>query len=289
MAIEARQLHPIFAAEILGADTRKPTPELRADIERMMDRYGVCALPAQDIDADQQVAFARLFGTLERPPNVRGSRGARMAKYPPEIFPITNLAGDGELQAEDNAARLYRLANALWHTDSTFRQTGATYSMLHASVIPPRGGNTEFVDTAAAYDALPQSMKTRIDGLQATHSIWESRGKFGGYQPTPEERAARPPARHPLVKINPNTGRRSLLIASHVSDIVGWPEDEGRALIDELMALATRPVMIYSHAWRVGDLVIWDNRSTMHRATPFEDGRYVRDLRRVTVREYEAA
>jgi len=289
MALHARRLHPMFAAEITGADARHPTPGLRDDIEFLMDQYGVCVLPAQDIDADQQVAFARLFGTLEHPPGARGSRGARTAKYPPEIFPITNLTEDGEIQAEDNAARQYRLANLLWHTDSTFRQTGATYSMLHASVIPPSGGDTQFADTATAYDTLSDAMKARIEGLQATHSIWESRGKLGGYQPTDEERAARPPARHPLVKINPRTGRRSLLIASHVSDIVGWPEAEGRALIDALMDHATRPELIYTHTWRVGDLVIWDNRSTMHRATPFDDARHVRDLRRVTVREYETA
>jgi len=156
-------------------------------------------------------------------------------------------------------------------------------------VVPPRGGDTQFVDTRAAYDALPADMKSRLEGLEAVHSIWESRGKLGGYEPTEDERAARPPAKHPLVKVNPNTGRRSLLIASHVSNIVGWPEDEGRALIDELMALATRPEMIYSHAWRVGDMVVWDNRCTMHRATPFEDGVFVRDMRRVTVREYAAA
>ena len=289
MELRARSLHPVFAAEISGADASRPSPDLRDAIEAMMDRHAVCVLPGQTIDAHQQVAFAKTFGALESPPRVRGSRGARTEKFPPEIFPITNLTEDGDIQAEDNAARQYRLANALWHTDSTFRQTGATYSMLHACVIPPAGADTEFIDTRAAYDALPETTKRRIDGLEAEHSIWESSGKLGGYTPTPEELIARPPARHPLVKVNPNTGRRSLLIASHVSHVVGWPRDEGRALIDELMAFAQRPEWIYAHRWRVGDLVIWDNRCTMHRATPFEDSKYVRDLRRVTVREFAAA
>jgi alpha-ketoglutarate-dependent 2,4-dichlorophenoxyacetate dioxygenase len=289
MTVEARQLHPLFAAEITGVDTSKPTPELRATIERMMDQYGVCVLPGQNIDARQQVDFAKLFGVLENPPRVRGSRGARSAKFPPEIFPITNLTEEGDIQKEDDAARAYRLANALWHTDSTFRQTGATYSMLHACVVPPHGADTQFVDTRAAYDQLSPAMKAKLEGLEAVHSIWESRGKLGGYEPTAEERIARPPAHHPLVKINPNTGRRSLLIAAHVSHVIGWPEAEGRALIVELMDHATRPRMIFSHEWRVGDMVIWDNRCTMHRATPFEDSKYVRDLRRVTVREYAAA
>ena len=289
IGLAARPLHPVFAAEIHGADCARPTPELRAGVEAMMDRYAVCVLPGQDIDAHQQVAFARTFGALESPPRARGSRGEASRNFPPEIFPITNLTETGEFQKEDDAARQYRLANALWHTDSTFRQTGSTYSMLHAQVIPPAGADTQFIDTRAAYDALPEAMKKRIEGLRAEHSIWESRGKLGGYTPTPEELVARSPAQHPLVKVNPNTGRKSLLIAAHVSHIVGWPRDEGRALIDELMEFAQKPEWIYSHVWRVGDMVIWDNRCTMHRATDFEDSKYTRDLRRVTVREYAAA
>ncbi len=212
--LSAKRLHPVFAAEISGADTAHPTPELRRGIEAMMDRYAVCVLPDQFIDAGQQVALAKTFGTLESPPRVRGSRGDAAQNFPPEIFPITNLTEAGQFQKEDDAARQYRLANALWHTDSTFRQTGSTYSMLHAKVVPPAGADTQFIDTRAVYDALPEATKKRIEGLTAEHSIWESRGKLGGYRPTPEELIARPPARHPLVKTNPNTGRRSLLIAA---------------------------------------------------------------------------
>jgi alpha-ketoglutarate-dependent 2,4-dichlorophenoxyacetate dioxygenase len=149
--------------------------------------------------------------------------------------------------------------------------------------VPPSGADTEFVDTRAAYDALPETMKVRIEGLVAEHSIWHSRAKLGGYTPTEEERKARPPARHSLVRRHPGSGRNALYIASHASHIIGWPEHEGRALIDELVAFATQPRFVYAHPWQRGDLVIWDNRCTMHRATPFESSTHVRDMRRATI------
>ena len=289
MAITIRAVHPLCGAEITGLDTGRPDEALRAQVEALMDEYAVCILPGQAIDADQQVAFTRLFGTLEPPPAARGRRGERKFDLPPEVFPITNMRPDGTFQPEDDAARQYRLANALWHTDSSFRQTGATYSMLHAKIVPPSGADTEFTDTRAVYDALPEATKARLDGLMTEHSIWYSRGQLGGYEPTPEERIARPPAHHPLVRVNPRNGRKGLYIASHVSHILGMDPVESRALLDELMDFATQPRFVYSHKWRVHDMVIWDNRFSMHRATPFEDMTHVRDLRRTTVREYAAA
>ena len=289
MPISITPLHPLFGARVAGLDAGRPDAALRAEIERLMDAYGVIALVDQRIEAEEQVAFTRLFGVLEPPPAARGDRGERKSKLPPEVFPITNVNDDGSFQTENDAARQYRLANALWHTDSSFRQTGATYSMLHAKIIPPTGADTEFTDTRAAWDALPPTLKAKCEGLVAEHSIWHSRGMHGGYKPTPEELIARPPAQHPLVRVNPRTGRKGLYIASHVSHIVGWPIAEGRALLDELMELATQPQFVYSHAWSVGDMVIWDNRCSMHRATPFEDHLHVRDLRRTTVREFARA
>jgi alpha-ketoglutarate-dependent 2,4-dichlorophenoxyacetate dioxygenase len=155
--------------------------------------------------------------------------------------------------------------------------------MLHARVIPPDGADTEFVDTRAVYDALPDPMKSRVEGAVAEHSIWHSRAKLGGYAPSDEERASRPPARHPLVRRHPGSGRKALYIASHASHIIGRPHEEGRALLEELIEFATRPQFVYAHKWRVGDLVIWDNRCTLHRATPYQSSRYVRDLRRTTI------
>ena len=154
---------------------------------------------------------------------------------------------------------------------------------MHARLIPPSGGDTYFADTRAAYDALPDTMKKKLEGLQAEHSIWYSRGLRGGYVPTEAERAARPPAHHPLVRRHRGSGRKALFIASHASHTIGWPADEGRALLDELLAFATQERFVYVHKWHVGDLVIWDNRCTLHRATPFPSNNHKREMRRTTV------
>ena len=287
MDLAIRQLHPIFAAEVKGADlSRDIGLATRYAIERAMDEYAVCVLPRQDIDDERQVAFSRLYGPLENASAVahqrkRGVLGLRVKL--PEIFDISNLDENGKLLAADDARWQYRQANELWHSDSSFRQKTSTWSLLHARVIPPSGGDTYFADTRAAYDALPDAMKKKLDGLQAEHSIWYSRSQRGGYVPTESERAARPPARHPLVRRHSGSGRKALFIASHASHIIGWPADEGRALLDELLAFATQERFVYVHKWHVGDLVIWDNRCTLHRATPFPASDHKREMRRTTV------
>jgi alpha-ketoglutarate-dependent 2,4-dichlorophenoxyacetate dioxygenase len=196
---------------------------------------------------------------------------------------VSNLDERGQILSLDDQRRAYRDGNQLWHTDSSFRQKSATWSMLHARIIPPDGADTEFADTRAAYDALPAATKTKLEGLIAEHSIWHSRAQLGGYTPTEEEKKLRPPARHPVVRRHPGSGRNALYIASHASHIIGWPVDEGRKLLEELLAFATQPRFVYRHKWRLGDLVMWDNRCTLHRATPFESTTHVRDMRRSTV------
>jgi alpha-ketoglutarate-dependent 2,4-dichlorophenoxyacetate dioxygenase len=244
-------------------------------------------LPGQALDDDRQVAFASLYGPLEVAPLVKGKTGTRGIGGKRirlrEIFDISNLDDDGRILDADDQRAVYQQGNQLWHTDSSFRQKSATWSMLHARVVPPDGADTELVDTRAAYDALPEATKTRLEGLVAEHSIWHSRAKLGGYIPSDEERASRPPARHPLVRRHPGSGRKALYIASHASHILGWPGEDGRALLEELMAFATQPRFIYAHRWRVGDLLIWDNRCTLHRATPYQSTAHVRDLRRTTI------
>ena len=282
-----KRLHPLFVAEINGVDLRQPLDATtKRTIEDAMDQYAVSVVPAQDIDDARQVAFASSFGPLEVAPMVQGKTGARgvgkRIKHR-EIFDISNLDDDGRILDADDQRATYQQGNQLWHTDSSFRQRSATWSMLHARVIPPDGADTEFVDTRAIYDALPDRMKSRIESAVAEHSIWHSRAKLGGYTPTDEERASRPPARHPLVRRHPGSGRKALYIASHASHIIGWPVEEGRALLEELIEFATQPQFIYAHKWRVGDLVIWDNRCTLHRATPYQSTQYVRDLRRTTI------
>ncbi len=282
-----RPLHPLFAAEIKGADLSRDIdmPTQRA-IEQAMDEYAVCVLPEQDLDDDRQIAFARRYGPLENAAAVAtqvkpGVVNKRIRHT--EIFDVSNLDENGNIMRSDDARWRYRQANELWHTDSSFRQKSASWSMLHARIVPPSGGDTYFADTRAAYDALPEAMKRKLDGLVAEHSIWHSRGQRGGYVPSEQERASRPPAQHPLVRRHPGSGRKALYIASHASHILGWPQDDGKALLDELMAFATAPRFVYAHKWQVGDLVIWDNRCTMHRASQFESDEHVREMRRTTV------
>ncbi len=282
MAVDVRKLHPLFCAEVMGLDARHDDGQLRAQIEALMDEHAVIVLRDQKLDDSSQVAFTKLFGEPEIAPN---SGREKMRSAHPEIFNVTNLAADGGFQKEDDPARKYRLGNYLWHTDSSFRQNAGKYSFLMAHTVPSEGADTEFTDTRAVYDALPAATKARLEGLRAEHSIWYSRALKGGYQPSEEELRMRPPAQHPLVRTISGSGRQALYIAAHVSHILGWSEAESRPLIDELMAFAVQPQFVYAHKWRPGDMVIWDNRCTMHRATDFEDSKLVRDLRRTTVRE----
>ena len=287
MSLVVTPLHPLFAARITGVDLSRPIEQdVQRAIERAMDERAVCVLPDQRIEDEQQIAFSRLYGPLEVSPAVQGKSAAAALNARlrhREIFDVSNLDDEGAILDENDARSAYRLGNQLWHTDSSFRQKSAAWSMLHARVIPPAGGDTEFADTRAAYDALPTSMKSRLDGLIAEHSIWHSRATLGGYVPTEEERKARPPALHRVVRRHPGSGRNALFIASHASHIIGMPVDEGRALLRELIEFSTQPQFVYRHKWRLGDLVIWDNRCTMHRATPFEATGQVRDMRRTTI------
>jgi alpha-ketoglutarate-dependent 2,4-dichlorophenoxyacetate dioxygenase len=287
MTFTVERLHPLFGAEIKGVDLGHPLdPVTQRDIERTMDQYAIALIPGQRIDDAQQIAFAGLYGPLEVAPAVQGKNGARgigkRIKHK-EIFDISNLDDEGRILDPDDQRSAYQLGNQLWHTDSSFRQKSATWSMLHARVIPPDRADTEFVDTRAVYDALPDATKAKIENAVAEHSIWHSRAKLGGYVPTEAERQSRPPARHPLVRQHPGSGRKALYIASHASHIIGWPVEDGRPLLEELIEFATQPRFVYAHRWRVGDLVIWDNRCTLHRATPYESTRHVRDLRRTTI------
>lgn len=286
MGIVATQLHPLFAARLEGVDMRRPgDAALVRELVSMMDRYAVCAVGHDQAPSnEEQIAFSALLGPMDRgrAPKIAGT-GIRVPHN--EMVDQSNLDQDGNIYAEGDRRLLFKRANRLWHTDMSFRQVRATYSLLSAHVLPPTGGNTEFIDMRAVYEALPEKTKERLEGLTAEHSYWYSRKLGGGPDPTDEERAGRPPAHHPVVHVCPRTGRKSLYIASHVSGIVGWNEADARTMIDELMDFATQPRFIYSHEWRLGDVVIWDNLATLHRATPFDDTSYRRDMRRTTCRE----
>jgi alpha-ketoglutarate-dependent 2,4-dichlorophenoxyacetate dioxygenase len=282
-----RPLHPLFVAELRGVDLSGDIDlKMQQAIEHAMDEYAVCVLPEQKLDDERQIAFSRRYGPLENASAVKAQRKAGVTGQRirhPEVFDVSNLDENGNIMAANDDRWVYRQANELWHTDSSFRQKSSTWSLLHARTVPPSGGNTYFADTRAAYDALSAGMKQKLEGLVAEHSIWHSRSQRGGYVPSDEERAARPPAQHPLVRRHPGSGRKALFIASHASHIVGWPREEGRALLDELLAFATQPRFVYGHKWRVGDLVIWDNRCTMHRASAFDSNDHMRELHRTTI------
>jgi len=196
-----------------------------------------------------------------------------------------NLCKAAKIYADDDRRLAYKRANRLWHTDMSFYDVRATYSLLAAHAIPPAGADTEFVDMRAVYDFLPEQRKAQIEGLVVEHSYWHSRVLGGGPEPTEEERATRPPARHAMAHVHAPSQRKSLYLASHACGIVSWPSDKGRALIEELLAFATQPRFVYAHKWRLGDVLIWDNLATMHRATEFDDRTFRRDMRRTTCRE----
>jgi alpha-ketoglutarate-dependent 2,4-dichlorophenoxyacetate dioxygenase len=280
-------LHPLFVAKITELDLGRPIGETtQRAIEGAMDTYAVCVLPGQHLEDEEQIAFSRLYGPLEVEPEIGRKDGAadrrRRIAYR-EIFDISNLDENGDIRREQDARSSLLQITQLWHTDLSFRQRSAKWSMLHAKAIPPAGGDTEYADTRAAYDALPEATKRRLESLVVEHSAWHSTAKRGGYVPTEEERRSYPPARHKLVRRHPGSGRNALYLGSHASQIVGMPIEEGQELLAELIEFATRPQFVYRHKWQVGDLVIWDNRCTMHRATPFAAADHVRDMRRTTI------
>lgn len=287
MTITARPLHPIFAAALEGIDLRQEIDAATlARFLARMDRYAVCVVDHETpLTNEQHIAFSALLGPIERKPilAVSGKSGMRIPHH--EIIDQSNLDENGEIFRDDDRRLGFKRANRLWHTDMSFHPVRATYSLLSAHVVPERGADTEFVDTRAVYDALPAATKDRIDGLVAEHSYWHSRVRGGGAEPTAEERRSRPPAEHPLVHVHAGSGRKTLYIASHASHIVGWPLEEGRALLAELMDFATQERFVYRHRWRTGQVVIWDNLCTLHRATTFDDTTVPRDMRRTTCRE----
>jgi alpha-ketoglutarate-dependent 2,4-dichlorophenoxyacetate dioxygenase len=284
MALDIKTIGPSFVAEVSGVDFSRPIDaNTLAAIIAAMDRYAVCVFRATALKDASHIAFSRLLGKLEHAPRLFGKSITRFDR--PELFDAGNLDASGQILV-DERRRIYNKGNALWHTDSSFNPHRSSYSLLLAHEVPPVGGDTQFADVRAAYDSLPAALRTKIENLWAEHWLWHSRMLAGYPQPTEEERQAKPPARHKLVQTHPGSHRKTLYIASHASHIVDWPIEAGRQLLRELLEFATQPQFVQSVAWKQpGDLVIWDNRCTMHRATPFEDTIHRRDMRRTTVFE----
>jgi len=281
-----RKLHPCFVAEVNPVDLRRVhDPETLGQIRAGMDEYAVLVFRDQPFADDEQLAFAqRLDGELHTKLGISALQKNRLGNE--ALGDISNLDESGEIMRSDNRRRMYGLGNRLWHTDASFQDPPGRYSMLSAKAVPPVDADTEFADTRAAYDALPEEEKRRLEGLRVHHSIAYSRQTLG-FEFSQGEEDALQGAIHPLVRTIPRSHRRSLYVASHASRIIDWPVPEGRLLLRDLIEHATQAEFVYRHSWRVGDLVIWDNRATMHRARPFDDAKYRRELRRVTTLDIE--
>ena len=283
--VSVKQLHPLFVGEISGIDVSRPlSPSDHRAIVDAIDRYAVVVFHGQKLDDATQIAFASQFGPVEASAAKLRQRDIKHRLASNEIADISNLDSEGKVLQPEARRRLDWLGNRLWHTDASFRRVPGALSLLYAHIVPPEGGETEFADMRAAYDALPDRTKKELEGLVAEHSIWRSREQLGVVKYSEEELASLPPVPQRVVRTHPGSGRKTLYVASHASHILGRPVADGRLLLLDLIEHATQPRFVHSHTWKQGDLVIWDNRCTMHRAQPF-DTTQVRDLRRVTTRD----
>jgi alpha-ketoglutarate-dependent 2,4-dichlorophenoxyacetate dioxygenase len=283
MAIAIRQIHKHFVGEVSGVDLRQPlTKDEAAEIEAGMDKYAVLVFHGQDITDDQQMAFALNFGQRENP---RGGNITKKQDYrlgSAGLNDVSNLGKDGKPLAKDSRTHLFNLGNCLWHSDSSFRAIPAKFSLLSARVLNPKGGNTEFADMRAAYDALDAETKAEIDELICEHSLMYSRGSLGFLDYTDEEKELFKPVLQRLVRTHPVHQRKSLYLSSHAGKVQGMSMPEGRVLLRDLTEHATQPEFVYVHKWTLHDLVMWDNRQTMHRVRRYDQSQ-PRDMRRATV------
>jgi alpha-ketoglutarate-dependent 2,4-dichlorophenoxyacetate dioxygenase len=282
MPITMRQVGPCFAAEVDGIDLGKPLTREEIDaVHAGMDRYAVLVFHDQKITDEQQLAFTLSLGDIEHSIGT-SLRAPNEYRLPTTFADVSNLNKDNKVFARDDRPRLFGLGNRLWHSDSSFKVTPAKYSLLRAVSIPSKGGNTEYADMRAGYDTLDEETKAEIEDLVCEHSQLYSRAILGFTDFTEEERERFKPVRQCLVRTHPVTKRKSLYLASHAGGIIGWPVPEARAFLRDLIEHATQRQFVYAHKWTVNDLVMWDNRQTMHRARPFPANE-PRDMRRTTL------
>jgi alpha-ketoglutarate-dependent 2,4-dichlorophenoxyacetate dioxygenase len=284
MALRITPLHPHLGARAEGVDLREPLGAgLARQIEAAMDRHAVLVFPGQDLTDAQQMAFGLHFGPVEPTRFTVDQHRHRLSI--PQMNDISNLDVDGSILKADDRRRLFELGNRLWHSDSSFKATPAKYSMLHARSIPPEGGETEFADMRAAWDALPEKLRAKAKDLVCWHSLLYSRARLGFHGFTQDEKRQFEPVPQRLVRRHPGSGRLSLFLSSHIGRIEGWIVPEAMAFIGDLVEHATQRAFVYRHEWSLHDLVVWDNRCTMHRGRPYDDVRHARDMRRVTLQD----
>jgi alpha-ketoglutarate-dependent 2,4-dichlorophenoxyacetate dioxygenase len=282
MTISIRQIHPVFVGEVTGIDISRPLAKADvAAIEAGMDKYAVLVFPGQNITDEQQMAFTLEFGSIEnaRGGNITKDKDKRLSDG---MNDVSNLDKDGKPLPKDSRQQLFNIGNMLWHSDSSFRAIPAKYSLLSARLLNPVGGNTEFADMRAAFDALDEATKREVESMVCEHSLMYSRGSLGFLDFTDEEKAMFKPVRQRLVRSHPVTGRKSLYLSSHAGAILGMTMPDARILLRDLNEHATQPKFVYTHKWRLHDLVIWDNRQVMHRVRRY-DQTQARDMRRTTV------
>jgi len=280
MTIRVEPIRGDFVAEVSGVTLSGDIDgDGLARIREALDAYAVLVFHDQAPTDEAQMAFSRRFGPLET--SLRGYKANRRVAHP-EISDLSNLDADGNLLDPSDPHALYNRANQLWHTDSSFKPVPAMASLLSGREVPPEGGETEFADLRAAWDALPAERQAFLDGKVAEHSIVYSRGQLG-VTFSDEDKARLPSVQQAVVRTHPATGRRNLYLGSHAARILGMPEAEGRALLTELLAFATQPRFVHAHRWRAGDLVMWDNRRVLHRGRPWDEGRHRRVMHRTTI------
>ena len=282
MSVVVKQIHSVFVGEVSGVDLTQPlTSDVANQIEAALDEHAVLVFHNQAISDEQQQAFSQNFGKLE---NAKGGNVTKATdrRLQEGMNDVSNLGKDNKPLPRDSRQRLFNLGNRLWHSDSSFRAIPAKYSLLSARVIPDAGGNTEFADMRAAYDDLDAELKTSLEGLICEHSLYHSRGALG-FEVTEEERTVTfKPVLQSLVRVHQASKRKSLYLSSHAGKIHGMPIPEARMLLRDLVEHATQPKYVYAHQWRQHDLVVWDNRCTMHRVRSFDESQ-PRDMRRTTV------
>ena len=282
MALTIRKLHPVFVAEVTGIDLARPVSAAdAAAIEDAIDEHAVLVFPRQDITDEQQLAFSLNFGERER---IRGGSVMKKEEYrlTSGLADVSNPGRDGKPLPRDDRNHLFNLGNCLWHSDSSFRPIPAKFSLLSARVVNPKGGNTEFADMRAAYDALDDDTRAEIEDMICEHSVMFSRGLLGFLDYSEEEKQRFAPVLQRLVRSHPAHGRKSLYLSSHAGSIQGMSVPEARVLLRDLIEHATQPHFVYVHKWTVHDLVMWDNRQTMHRVRRYDQSQ-PRDMRRATV------
>ena len=288
--IQITKAHPLFGAEVRGMDLmQQQDPEVYDQLRNALAEYGVLVIKDQGhLNDEGQIEFCRGFGNLQTSITLHREDTDRRMKRD-ELTDLSNVDASGNRIAADDTRRLLQLPGRLWHSDNSFRSPPGLFTFLHARVVPPEGGDTQFADMRAAYDALDDDMKARLKGLEVIHSLGWSREQVGAPPMSPKEKENLPDTVQPLVRIHPTTGRHSLYLSSHGRDVVGMDVAEGRALLAQLTEFATQDKFVLTHKWTAGDFVVWDNRCTMHRATPFPEEKYQRDMRRTSVEDTQAA